>query len=51
MADSEMLENLRRKIVDYYRFESNPHKSLVAEKTNLDHLRVLQPLEWDLVST
>ena len=33
MADSDMLENLRRKIVDYYRFESNPHKGLVADKT------------------
>ena len=33
MADSEMLENLRRKIVDYYRFESNPHKGLVGDKT------------------
>ena len=33
MADSEMLENLRRKIVDYYRIESNPHKGLVGDKT------------------
>jgi hypothetical protein len=33
VADSELLGNLRHKIVNFYRIESNPHNGLVADKT------------------
>jgi hypothetical protein len=33
MGDLKMLDNLRRKIVEYYRIEANPRNGLVADKT------------------
>ena len=32
-TDSEMLDNLRRVIVDYYRNEANPRNGLIADRT------------------
>jgi hypothetical protein len=32
-TDSEMLDNLRRVIVDYYRNEANPQNGLIADRT------------------
>src|SRR5215472_1436722 len=49
--DSKMLENLRQKIINYFRVESNPHNGLVADKTQPGCFQVLRPLEWDSVAT